>query len=182
METKLLINIAHNKDSDDVNKVGLGNVEENVLSTDLCNTILSEFKYFNNSPTSNLKLTDDTVSIINPKINSRNIAINIHFNCFAIESAKGTEAIIPFKSTVIERTLAKILVDNISACLATKNRGVRTEITSFKQEPLFLIPNYENILLKICFITNKADILMYVNKQPVLSKIIARCIYDYVTN
>lgn len=178
METKILVNIAHNKENDP-SIVGLGNIEENVLATDLCNNILSEFKHL--STTSNITFIDSNVLIFNPKINSRNIAINIHFNCFAIESARGTEAIIPFKSTVIERTLAKILVDNVSACLATKNRGVRNEINFFKQEPLFLIPNYENILLKICFITNKADILIYVSKENVLAKIISRCIYDYVT-
>lgn len=177
MERKLKVNVAYNSDSNISNVVGIGHTNEKELAIELCSLILNELKILNKSDS----FTDNIIAINNPVIDSRHIAINIHFNCFAIESAKGTEAVIPFKSSIVERTLSKILVDNISACLLTKNRGTKTEISSFKQEPLFLIPNYENILLKICFITNKGDILMYTEKKGILSKIIAKCIYDYIT-
>lgn len=177
MERKLKVNVAYNNDSNISNVVGIGHTDEKTLAIELCNIILNELKILTNSNTFN----DNTIIINNCNIISRNISLNIHFNCFAIESAKGTEAIIPFKSSKVEQELAKILVDNISTCLFTKNRGVRNEITSFKQEPLFLIPNHENILLKICFITNKGDILMYSSKKDILSKIIAKSIYNYIT-
>lgn len=178
MERKLKVNIAYNSDSNISNVVGIGHTDEKTLAIELCNLILYQLKILNNSDT----FSDNTIVLNNCIPNSRYIALNIHFNYFAIESAKGTETIIPFKSSVVEQELAKILVDNVSSCLLTKNRGVRNEITSFRQEPLFLIPNYENILLKICFITNKGDILMYTEKKVILSKIIAKCIYYYITN
>ena len=179
MEKKILVNIANNSS----NGLGIGTIKEKEISNELCSLILNELKINTEIDGNYISITNPNPNIITltPLIHSRNIALSICFNCFPIESARGTEAIVPFKSTHVERELAKILVDNISACLVTKNRGVRTEVTSFKQEPLFLISNYENISLKICFITNKADLLMYADKKRILAKIIAKCIYHYVS-
>jgi N-acetylmuramoyl-L-alanine amidase len=167
----------------DMGAIGIGGVKEGDLTVELRDLIVSELLMLNQEVITdiNSNVTRETVKIIKVTLNSRDIAIDIHFNAFAIESARGTEVLVPFKSSYVERTLAKILVDNITACLSTKNRGVKTEATSFKQQLLFMTPNCENILIEVCFITNKADMLMYVTKKKVLAKIIARCLYDFLT-
>jgi len=183
-ERKLFISAGHSNDlCKDMGAIGIGGIKEGNLTVELRDLIISELGILNQLVISDVdtNVTKETVKIIKATLTSRDIAIDIHFNAFSIESARGTEVLIPFKSSYVERTLAKILVDNIAACLSTKNRGVKTEATSFKQQLLFMTPNCENILLEICFITNKADMLMYVAKKKVLAKIIARCLYDYIT-
>lgn len=183
-ERKLFISAGHGNDPNkDMGAVGIGGIKEGELTVELRNLIVNELHLLNQDVITDIdsNITRETVKIIKATLTSRDIAIDIHFNAFFIESARGSEVLVPFKSSYVERTLAKILVDNIAACLSTKNRGVKTEATSFHKQLLFMTPNCENILIEVCFITNKADMLMYVTKKKVLAKIITRCIYDFLT-
>ena len=184
MVRKLLISAGHsNVPGKDMGADGLQDLKEGILTVELRNLVVKELKFFNQTAITDPDsfVTKDTVAIINALLDSRDIAIDLHFNAFAAESAKGCEVLIPFKSTQIERDLAQILVDNISAVLATKNRGVKTEADSARKHLMFMTPNCENILIEVCFITNKTDVLMYLTKKDVVAKVIAKCLYDFVT-
>ena len=184
MVRKIFISSGHsNVPGKDMGADGLQGLKEGILTVELRNLVVKELKFFNQTAItdSDSFVTKDTVAIINALLDSRDIAIDLHFNAFAAESAKGCEVLIPFKSTQIERDLAQILVDNISAVLATKNRGVKTEADSARKHLMFMTPNCENILIEVCFITNKTDVLMYLTKKDVVAKVIAKCLYDFVT-
>lgn len=178
---KVFISAGHsNVPGKDMGADGLDGLKEGDLTARLRTAVVNELRLLGQNalvdPDS--YVTKDTVAVINSKLGIRDVAIDIHFNAFSVESAKGTEVLVPFKSTEYERKLAKSLCDNISACLATKNRGVKTEADSARKHLMFMTPNCENILIEVCFITNKADVLMYLTKKDMVAKVIAKCIYD----
>lgn len=185
METrKVFISAGHsNIPGKDMGADGLNNLKEGILTVELRKLVVAELKllgqYIMTDPDS--YVTKDTVSIVNTLVGPRDVAIDIHFNAFAAESAKGTEVLVPFKSSEFERKLAAKLSENISMCLSTKNRGVKTEADSARRHLMFMTPNCENLLIETCFITNKSDVLMYLTKKEILAKIIAKCIFDSLT-
>ena len=184
MIRKVLISAGHsNVPGKDMGADGLDGLKEGQMTASLRTAVVNELKLLgqNTLTDPDYFVTKDTVAIVNALLDSKDIAIDLHFNAFAAESAKGCEVLIPFKSSQVERDLAQILVDNISAVLATKNRGVKTEADSARKHLMFMTPNCENILIEVCFITNKADVLMYLTKKDIVAKVIAKCIYDFVT-
>jgi len=184
MVRKIMLSAGHsNVPGKDMGADGLDGLKEGILTAELRDLTVKELKFLNTIPITDPDhfVTKETVAIVNAMLDSRDIAIDIHFNAFATESAKGCEVLIPFKSTQVERDLAQILVDNISAALNTKNRGVRTEADSARKHLMFMTPNCENILIEVCFITSKSDVLMYLTKKEVVAKVIAKCIYDFVS-
>ena len=181
---KVFISAGHsNIPGKDMGAEGLEGLKEGNLTVELRNLVVKELGLLGQQTITdpNYFVTKDTVALINVILKSRDIAIDIHFNAFAVESAKGCEVLIPFNSTQVEKNLAKLLVDNISAALATKNRGVKTEADSARKQLMFMTPNCENILIEVCFITNKADVLMYATKKDIVAKVIAKCVYDFLT-
>jgi len=185
METRnVFISAGHsNVPGKDMGADGIGGIKEGNLTVEFRNLLIKELHNLNKLVLSDADeyVTRETVAIINTTLKSRDIAIDIHFNAYNIESARGTEILVPFKSTEFERGLGTVLAENISACLNTKNRGVKTEADSVRKHLMFMTPNCENLLIEICFITNKADILMYVAKKQILAQIVAKCIFDYLT-
>lgn len=184
MKRKVFISAGHsNVPGKDMGADGLDGLKEGQMTASLRIAVVKELTILGQHvfTDSDSSITKDTVTLVNALLDSRDIAIDLHFNAFAAESAKGCEVLIPFRSSPTERELAKILVDNISATLGTKNRGVRTEADSARKHLMFMTPNCENILIEVCFITNKADILMYLTKKDIVAKVIAKCIYDFVT-
>jgi N-acetylmuramoyl-L-alanine amidase len=184
MERKIFLSAGHsNVPGKDMGADGLNGLKEGVLTVELRDLIVKELGFLNQYVITdpNHFVTKDTVTLINAILDSRDVAIDIHFNAFAAESARGCEVLIPFNSSKVEKELAQILVDNISAVLATKNRGIKTEADSARKHLMFMTPNCENILIEVCFITNKADVLMYVTKKDFVAKVVAKCIFDYIT-
>jgi len=177
---KIFISAGHsNSPNSDMGAIGISGLKEGDLAVELRDLIIKELKLLNQYAItdSNSYVTKDTVAIINSILGPRDIAIDLHFNAGA-EIIKGTEVLVPFKSSPFEKQLAKTLVDNISACLGTRNRGVKTEADSFRGRLIFMTPNCENILIETCFITNKLDVAMYLFKKDVVAKVIAKCIFD----
>ena len=166
----------------DMGAEGINGILEGDLTVELRNSVVKELKllgqYVSTDPDN--YVTKNTVAIINALLESKDIAIDIHFNA-GPEIARGTEVLTPFKSTQVERDLAKILSENIAAVLSTRNRGVKTEADSARKHLMFMTPNCENILIEVCFITNKLDVLIYLTKKDVVGKVIAKCIYDFLT-
>lgn len=166
----------------DMGAEGINSLIEGDLTVELRELIVNELKLLGELVVtdSNSYVTKDTVKLINALLDSNDIAIDIHFNA-GPELARGTEVLVPFKSSQIERDLAKILSENIAAVLSTRNRGVKTEADSARKHLMFMRPNCENILVEVCFITNKLDVTIYLTKKNIVAKIIAKCIYDFLT-
>ena len=179
---KIFISAGHsNVSKRDTGAVGINGVKEGDLTVELRKLVVDELLLLNQNvivdPDS--FVTKETVVLIKSSLTARDIAVDIHFNAYS-ELVRGTEVLVPFKSSAFEKELAKNLVDSISACLCTRNRGVKTEANSFLGRLLFMTPNCENILIEVCFITNKFDMLAYLMKKHYIAKIIAKCIYDSV--
>jgi len=100
------------------------------------------------------------------------IVVDIHWNA-AGPTATGTETLIPSDNTEFERNLAKSLSDDVSQILGIPLRGnhrglrgVKTEAESHHGRLGWMRLTGENILLEICFISNKGDMDKYqANKQ-----------------
>ena len=184
MTRKVFISAGHsNVPGQDMGADGIDGLKEGNLTVELRDLVVKELAILNQHAITdpNYFVTKDTVAIINALLDSRDIAIDIHFNAVAAESARGCEVLIPFNSSEIERKLAKVLVDNISDVLSTRNRGVKTEADSARKHLMFMTPNCENILIEVCFITNKADVLIYLTKKEVVAKVIAKSVYEFLT-
>lgn len=181
---KIFISAGHsNQLGKDMGAIGIDNIEEGSLTSELRKLIVEELRLLGQYSITDpdYLVTKDTVAIINALLDSRDVAIDLHFNAFGNNSVRGTEVLIPFKSTKFEKTLATKLAENISACLLTINRGVKTEADSARGRLIFMTPNCENILIEICFITNKIDVLAYLAKEKILAKIIAKILFDSLT-
>jgi N-acetylmuramoyl-L-alanine amidase len=124
-------------------------------------------------------ITDADDSILSQTLNFfRNmttntcIVVDIHWNA-AGPTATGTETLIPSDNTEFERTLAKALSDDVSQILGIPLRGnhrglrgVKTEAESHHGRLGWMRLTGENVLLEICFISNRGDMDKYqANKQ-----------------
>jgi N-acetylmuramoyl-L-alanine amidase len=181
---KIFISAGHsNVVGKDEGAVGLNGIKEGDLTVDLRKLIVEELILLGQHTITDPDyfVTKDTVTIINVMLESRDIAVDIHFNAFSFPGARGTEVLVPFKASDVELQLAEILSENISAVLATTNRGVKTEAQSARGRLIFMTPKCENILIEVCFITNKYDLISYFAKEKILAKVIAKCLYDFLT-
>jgi N-acetylmuramoyl-L-alanine amidase len=180
---KLFISAGHtNTPSGDRGATGIDGIIEGDLTVELRKLVVSELRLLGQYASiddDKFNLKED-VAIINAILDSRDIAIDIHFNA-GPELARGTEVLVPLKSTEFERALATLLSENIAAVLGTKNRGLKTEADSAVKHLFFMTPNCENILIEVCFITNKLDLATYLIKKNVIAKVIAKCIFEYLT-
>jgi N-acetylmuramoyl-L-alanine amidase len=181
---KIFISAGHsNVVGKDEGAIGINDIKEGDLNVGLRNLIVEELKVLGQHTITDPDyfVTKDTVTIVNAMLDSKDIAVDIHFNASSFNGARGTEVLIPFKSSEFELRLAEILSENISAVLSTTNRGVKTEAQSARGRLIFMTPNCENILIEVCFITNKYDLISYFAKEKILAKVIAKCLYEYLT-
>lgn len=184
MQRKIFISSGHsNVVGKDEGAIGINGLKEGDLTVDLRRLIVDELKILGQYTITDPDyfVTKDTVTIINALLDSRDIAVDIHFNAFSFPGVRGTEVLVPFKASKFELELATILSENISAVLATTNRGVKTEAQSARGRLIFMTPDCENILIEVCFITNKYDLISYFAKEKTLAKVIAKCLYEYLT-
>jgi len=180
---KIFVSAGHsNVPGKDRGAEGIGGILEGDLTVELRTLVVNELRLLGQtvSVDPDYYVTKDTVAIVNALLNSRDIAIDIHFNA-GPELARGTEVLIPFAFTPFEKELATKLSEQISAVLATRNRGAKTEADSARKHLMFMTPNCENILIEVCFITNKFDLAVYLSKVHIVSKVIAKCVFDYIT-
>lgn len=108
------------------------------------------------------------------------LCVDLHFNASANHSANGCEVLIPNKHTVLEKEIATKISKEIAATLSIKNRGVKTEKDS-QHNSIAMLSSFDcvNILLEICFITNKNDTLAYTKKFDELVENISTILYEY---
>lgn len=175
---KIFISAGHsNVSGRDRGALGVDGILEGELTVSLRKKIVSELNRLGTNPITDIdsNVTRETVAYMIKTLNSRDIAIDIHFNA-ANKTATGTEVLIPFKSSEFEKHLGNLLSYNISKVLGIRNRGLKTEADSARGRLIFMTPNCENILIEVCFITNENDMKLYNEKQNQVATIIAKCI------
>lgn len=116
------------------------------------------------------------------QITSKDIAIEVHWNAASPE-ATGTEVIIPGRTsskeaTTIEKKVALEIVDSIATILNIKNRGVKFEYQTARKKLGWMTLDAENILIEMCFISNKKDMDSYQKNKEILAKAIANIVYN----
>jgi N-acetylmuramoyl-L-alanine amidase len=184
MKRRVFISAGHSDaPGKDNGATGIDGIKEGILTVDLRRLLIGELRLLNIHAISNsdaLVLKDD-VAMVNDILDVRDIALDIHFNWYNNNKVRGTEVLIPFKSSDFERSFAATLSKGIASILNTNNRGVKTEVQSAHGTLLFMRPNCENILIEVCFISNTLDLDSYkLNKQSV-AKFIATSLLNVIT-
>jgi N-acetylmuramoyl-L-alanine amidase len=109
----------------------------------------------------------ETIQFFKNLVSSSCILVDIHWNA-AGPSATGTEVFIPNTYTKLELELAGKLAKCMSDTLGIPLRGstngvlgVKTESLSARGQLGWMRLNGNNILLEVCFISNKSDMEKY---------------------
>lgn len=122
----------------------------------------------------------DVVKWLKSEVQKTDLCVDIHFNA-AGESANGTEVLIPDNHSEHELELANTICQSIFHVLGTRNRGVKTEKQSAHGKLAMLSGfNCEQILLEICFCSNKSDVEKYQQKKFELARELAKDISKFV--
>ena len=184
---KIFISAGHsNKPGRDRGASGNGFIEGE-LTVELRNLIVTELNKLGIKP-----VVDQDDSILSQTINFfRNLAtktcivLDIHWNA-ATPAATGTETLIPSENTEFERRLAAKLSEVVADRLKIRLRGnhagfkgVKTEAQSHHGRLGWMRLTGENVLMEICFITNKNDMDSYQIEKLTLAKDIAKVLFDF---
>jgi LysM repeat protein len=180
---KIFISAGHsNKVGRDRGAIGNDFIEGN-LTVELRNLIVNELKKLGNTPIVDGDNTVFTESINKFKSlsNPDSIVLDIHWNA-ATPKVTGVETLIPEEHTPFEVKLAESLSESISSTLNITKRGkngVKTEAESHHGRLGWMRLIGENVLIEVCFITNKTDMTKYQNKKVELSKNLAKILDDF---
>lgn len=177
---KVYLSAGHsNTKGRDMGAVGNGYVE-GIEAVELRNIIFSELKKLGLIAImdSDNSILADTIKFFKNLTEKNAIVIDIHFNA-GTEKATGTETLVPFDATIFEKELADDLTKTMSEVLAIKSRGVKSEADSHHGRLGFFRLTGENVLLEVCFISNKSDMESYKKNRFVLGEKLARIIYDF---
>jgi N-acetylmuramoyl-L-alanine amidase len=162
---------------------------EGELAVDFRNLLICELNELNIKV-----IVDDNDSILSHSLNyfknlttDKDIVVDIHWNA-ATPKATGTETLIPSNPTQFEINLSSAISKCISDTLKIPmrgsykgNKGIKTEAESHHGRLGWMRLTGENILLEICFITNKSDMDSYQANKETLAKEIAKILHEYST-
>lgn len=120
----------------------------------------------------------ETLAFIKSKFLPSDILLDIHFNA---GGGEGVEVIVPNVASVFEKQLSQRIADVISAITGFKKRGggVKPESQTARKVLAWMKPNSENILIEMCFIDNKSDMLTYQLNKVKIAKELAKVISDF---
>ena len=126
----------------------------------------------------NLTPLTKVVQWLRNQITKKDICIDIHFNASTNKSANGTEVFIPTKNTCDEVELATIF--RITLSKVFKDRGVSLESKSYHGK-IAMLSGFDccNVLLEICFVSNKTDSENYFEKRESIAYELALDILEY---
>lgn len=117
--------------------------------------------------------TDSLSAVIGKiKSNDRDIICDIHFNA-AAPSATGIEVFVPMRSTALERSVAGKISRRGAAIMGIKNRGVKDESLSARGKLAIMNVRGVNLLIEVCFITNRSDMDKYIANKLAIADMIA---------
>ena len=104
----------------------------------------------------NLTPLTKVVQWLRSKITKKDICIDIHFNASTNKSANGSEVFIPTINTSDEVELAEMFRRPLSKVF--KDRGVSLESKSYHGK-IAMLSGFDccNVLLEVCFVSNKTD-------------------------
>lgn len=105
------------------------------------------------------------------------ILLSLHFDACGNPRVSGSSVIIPDSYSAVERRIASQLVSVTSKTLGIRNRGVKFEKdTAHKRIGILRQPNATNLLLEVCFASNKSDVESYRAAKVSLAREIASVI------
>lgn len=156
---------------------------EGVEAAELRNIIYTELKKLGltASVDKDDSILADTLRAFKNLTTKDSIVVDIHFNSSSA-AATGTETLVPDNPTQFEKDLAEAVNSSIVKTLGLKSRGVKTEASSHHGRLVFFRLTGENILLEVCFISNKSDMEAYRKNRFVLGKNIAEVIFKFANN
>jgi len=120
-------------------------------------------KVWNDYDTDNLATTVSKI-----KSGPGSVICDLHFNA-GPPSATGVEVIVPVRATAAERKLAENISQAFANIMGIRNRGVKTEADTRHGRLAIMQPEGINVLVEVCFISNKADLDKYLAQKKVLA-------------
>jgi N-acetylmuramoyl-L-alanine amidase len=120
-----------------------------------------------------------TLSWLRGKFGQRDILLDIHWNASTDNRANGSEIIVPENASQFELNLSNALL-KVFTDIGFRNRGVKPESRTARGTLAWMRPNAENVLIEVCFITNKSDMLLYNNSRNIIAKRLAYVLREYI--
>lgn len=159
-----------NKSGQDRGAVGNGYIEGE-LAVEFRDLLVKELKCIGASPTidSNDSILSKSIAFFKNKTSNNSIVLDIHWNA-ASTQATGVEVLVPSPPSEFEKSKAKEISSLISRVLNIRDRGVKTEADSHHGRLGWMRLTGENILIEMCFITNKKDMESYQANKNILAK------------
>ncbi len=159
-----------NKSGQDRGAVGNGYIEGE-LAVEFRDLLVKELKCIGASPTidSNDSILSKSIAFFKNKTSNNSIVLDIHWNA-ASPQATGVEVLVPSPPSEFEKSKAKEISSLISRVLNIRDRGVKTEADSHHGRLGWMRLTGENILIEMCFITNKKDMESYQANKIILAK------------
>ena len=126
----------------------------------------------------NLNPLKMVVQWLRNQITKKDICIDIHFNASTNPNANGSEVFIPTNFTSDEVALADMF--RWSLFKFFKDRGVSLESKSYHGK-IAMLSGFDccNILLEVCFVSNKTDSENYFEKREIIAYELALDILEY---
>lgn len=119
------------------------------------------------------------------KTGTGSVICDIHFNAFTDPMANGTEVIIPTRFSREEFSVAAQLVDAAVKHLGVKARvskggkaGVKTEAESNRGSLAVMRKEGINVLIEVCFITNRSDLQRYLKGMDAYAQAVANILIE----
>jgi N-acetylmuramoyl-L-alanine amidase len=184
---KIYISAGHsNVPGKDRGAMGNGYIEGE-LTVEFRNLIVTELKKLGITATidQNDSILTQSINFFKNLTSNSDIVLDIHWNA-ASPQATGTETLIPADPTKFETKLAHSISSCISETLNIPMRGnyddykgVKTEANSHHGRLGWMRLSGENILMEVCFISNKNDMDSYQKEKENLAKKLAKILFDY---
>ena len=126
----------------------------------------------------NLTPLTKVVQWLRNQITKKDICIDIHFNASSNKLANGSDVFIPNKNTSDEVELANMFRRTLSKVF--KDRGVSLEGLSYHGK-IAMLSGFDccNVLLEVCFVSNKTDSENYFEKREFIAYELALDILEY---
>ncbi|UTA66538.1 N-acetylmuramoyl-L-alanine amidase [Emticicia sp. 21SJ11W-3] len=156
---QLIITAGHNRKDPGAVYAGRNEAEETIRLRNAVTQSLREkgAQVWNDNDAWNLSQTINEIRKISQP---GDIICDFHFNAGG-PTATGCEVFVADDANATELALAKSLVDTIASTLIIRNRGVKRERDSQHKKLGMMRPLGLNVLVEVCFISNKYDMQQY---------------------
>jgi len=153
-------------------------VQENLLTIDLRNLVTQSLtklgaKYIIDKDTETLAQYLGRI-----KSGTGSVICELHFNAGSTK-AEGMEVLIPERNTEEERTLGAAICDAGHATMGLRYRGVFDETKSHRKRLGLMRKEGINVLVEVCFITNKSDLEKYEGGKGLFAQKLAELLKKY---